>query len=185
MVFEFQTVGYTMRSKDVCALLGLHENTIRHYIKMLDLSVKKDASGRRIFDDTLVEILRKAKYHVSNEGTIENAKALLNQEIVAYNGDTVECKDCNDSSEYIPPPRIEIIQDAPHQNNEFALVVQPLMSRLDRALDRVENLQEEKAHLIARTQFLEMTNADLREKLAAVEAKQAMEARPWWKIFTK
>lgn len=175
-------MGYTMRSKDVCALLGLHENTIRHYIKMLDLSVKKDASGRRIFDDTLVEILRKAKYHVSCDGTIEKAKALLNQEIVAYNEDTVECNECND---FTPHPRIEIIQDAPPQNNEFALVVQPLMSRLERTMDKVEALQEDKAQLVARTQFLEMTNADLREKLVAIEAKQAMAERPWWKIFAK
>jgi DNA-binding transcriptional MerR regulator len=163
-----------MKLKELCRVLNLHENTIRYYLKELDITVKRDSNNNRIFDTELVEILKKAKFYIHNEGTVSKAKILLAEEIGGYNGATIN------------EPRIEIIQEPEPQEN-FDLILKPLN-------DRVIKLESMNSDLLQENKELIRDNATLSERVKGKEEIinfqyyriTELEARlnkKWWKIW--
>lgn len=160
--------------KEAAEFIGVSAATLRNWENFFNLEVPRDNQNSRNYDEITISTFKEIKRKVATGQSLKEIKAQLDQENTAYN------------NPHTGQPYIEVIQEEKAEAKEkFDLIVQPLIKRLDKALDKVEQLQDEKAHMVATMQEeqnkLYRENAELRAKLQVVEDQH--KARKWWSFW--
>lgn len=163
-----------MQIKEAAEFIGVSAETLRNWENFFNLEVTRDYQNSRNYDEIMISLFKEIKKQLTTGLSLKEIKSQLEKDSQPYN------------NTHATPPYVEIIQDEKSEAKEkFELIVQPLIKRLDKAMDKIDHLQDEKAQIVATMQNqqnqLYRENAELRAKLQMMEEQQ--KASKWWHFW--
>lgn len=177
-----------MTINELSDFIGFNTSKIRYYEKELAIPTERDTRGRRKYTENTIKVFLEIKALTSRGLKLEEVKNTINIDTLILS---------TTSSDY---PKIEVIQESNNNafNNEeqerlylitrpFELQVKQQQERIERLLDKIEVLQEEKikikeeysfkiSDLLAQNRFYDLQIKEYKEKL---------ENKRWWKFWQK
>lgn len=152
--------------------LGVHVNTIKNWLGQLPIPVEKDSAGRWRFDDRAFEVLQAIKELRDEDRTFDTIRRRI------------------DSGELSEPQDTTSEATAPHNPSMAETLAAAITPQLVEALSAQTALAEKYAHaahqigkLEAENEYLRNQVAELRDKVALLEAPKPEPQRPWWKLW--
>ena len=137
--------------KELAELLSVSNSTIRYWEDFFQIEIERTKKNSRLYRPDNIKQFQEIKDYITRGYALKDIKSLLNQSVVSS---------CN---------QVEVIQEKEPVNshNDF----------IERLLNKVDKLQEDKARLIARTEFLELQNNDYQNKLTLL---MDIQTKNWW-----
>ena len=164
-------MGEVMTAAKVAEALGVHVNTIKNWLGQLPIPVEKDSAGRWRFDERAFEVLQTIKGLRDEDRTFDTIRRRIDSGELSGPQDT--------ASEATAPPN-------PSMAETLAAAITP---QLVEALSAQTALAEKYAHaahqigkLEAENEYLRGQVAELRDKVAMLEAPKTEPQRPWWRL---
>ena len=127
-------------------LLDLSQEVLRKYEKVFSITVGRNEKGNRIYNENNVKIFQEIKHLAEQGRTLKEIKLLLNMDNTTY------------SNPYNQNPKVEVIQEEDHQEQNYSLLIKPYIERIT----KLENLNTQ---LMEETKLLIKDNATLTERV--------------------
>lgn len=158
---------------ELSGLIGVSPTTLRTWEGFFSIAVKRNEKGARIYCENTVKIFQNIKVLVTAGKSLKEVKSILSLESETYGNEQ---------------PKVELVQEEIFEQAKFELIVKPLMSQISDLMDDKSLLMEEKAKLIARVEFLEMTNSfkdsqleEYKQRLTLIENKNNKKWYRFWR----
>lgn len=183
-----------MSINELSEFISFNPSKIRYYESELSIPIERDSRGRRKYTENTIKIFLRIKSLLKAGKKLEELKPLLKEEIELFTLSNLS------SSKQENSPDIEIIKDENIQDfdldkTSLALVTRPFevqikqqQDRIERLLDRIEVLQDEKvklkedftmkqAEFIATSKFQEIQLAEYKKQIENLKSKK------WWQFW--
>jgi len=143
--------------KELAELLSVSHSTLRYWEDYFQIDIERTNKNARLYRPDNIKKFQEIKEYITRGYNLKDIKSLLNPSLASS---------CN---------QVEVIQEKENisTHNDF----------IERLLNKVDQLQEDKARLIARNEFLEYQNTDFQKKFLLLEQKKESKLFSWIKLF--